>query len=145
MRKKNIMKANNKITKQINSINNNSLLVQFIKYCLVGGIATIFDWGTYSITLFLFNINYQICTIAGFILGLIVNFMLSKKMVFKEKSKVGKYEFIMYVVIGVIGLLFTTGLMYIFVEKLIFNPLVSRMLTTVLVLIWNFVGRKLLY
>lgn len=145
MRKKNIMKANNKITKQINSINNNSLLVQFIKYCLVGGIATIFDWGTYSITLFLFNINYQICTIAGFILGLIVNFILSKKMVFKEKSKVGKYEFIMYVVIGVIGLLFTTGLMYIFVEKLIFNPLTSRMLTTVLVLIWNFVGRKLLY
>lgn len=145
MRKKNIMKANNKITKQINSINNNSLLIQFIKYCLVGGIATIFDWGTYSITLFLFNINYQICTIAGFILGLIVNFILSKKMVFKEKSKVGKYEFIMYVVIGVIGLLFTTGLMYIFVEKLIFNPLTSRMLTTVLVLIWNFVGRKLLY
>ena len=145
MRKKNIMKANNKITKQINSINNNSLLIQFIKYCLVGGIATIFDWGTYSITLFLFNINYQICTIARFILGLIVNFILSKKMVFKEKSKVGKYEFIMYVVIGVIGLLFTTGLMYISVEKLIFNPLTSRMLTTVLVLIWNFVGRKLLY
>lgn len=141
MRKKNIM----------NQINNSKIneykssLIQFIKYCFVGGIATIFDWGTYSILLLSLNLNYQICTIAGFILGLVVNFILSKKIVFQEKSKVGRYEFIMYAIIGILGLLFTTGLMYIFIEKLLFNPIISRMITTVLVLIWNFIGRKLLY
>lgn len=119
-------------------------IIQFIKYCFVGGLATIFDWGTYSLLLY-WNVEYLPATAEGFIIGIIINYIISKKTVFTTESKVGKYDLLLYFVIGLIGLFFSIALMYGFVDILSVNKIFARMITTAIVLIWNFLARKVIY
>ena len=118
-------------------------IIQFIKYCFVGGLATVFDWGTYSLLLY-WNIEYLLATAGGFIVGIIINYIISKKTVFTTESKVGKYDLLLYFVIGLIGLCFSIALMYGFVDILSVNKIFARMITTAIVLIWNFLARKVI-
>ena len=121
----------------------NSLL-QFFRYGFVGGIATIADWGTlYALTDWV-NIHYLISGVAAFIIGLGVNFLLSKKFVFSgEKNQHSpSTEFVVYGIIGVIGLLLTMGIMMLLTEKLLWHYMLSKIISTVLVFVWNFAARK---
>lgn len=129
---------------KVNDILKNLLNDTFVKYCFVGGFSTVFDWGTYT-TLLFFNINYLLATCAGFMVGIIVNYILSKKMVFITESKIGKYDIFAYIAIGLIGLLLSMGLMYGFVNIFKSHKLFSRMFVTILVLFWNYFARKNIY
>jgi putative flippase GtrA len=44
-----------------------------------------------------------------------------------------------------VGLLFDTGLMYFFTEALYFHYLFSKIISTTIVMLWNFIARKFLY
>ena len=81
-------------------------LLQFFRYCFVGGIATIVDWGTlYCVEKI--GVHYMIAAVIAFVFGLICNYGLSKFMVFNgsETKLSAKNEFFAYAIIGVIGLL----------------------------------------
>lgn len=123
----------------------NSLL-QFLRYCFVGGTATIVDW----IVLYIMEslgFHYLLAATASFICGLICNYSLSKRFVFNgtDAKVTPKKEFFAYAIIGVVGLLITLILMYIMTEWLRLFFMVSKITATILVLIWNFLGRKMLY
>ena len=122
----------------------NSLL-QFFRYCLVGGIATVVDWGVLYLTEKL--VHYLLAAVAGFVCGLVCNYSLSKWMVFNgSNAKVdARQEFLAYTAIGVAGLGITLVLMYVMTEWLRLYFMVSKVIATVLVLIWNFLARKMLY
>ncbi len=120
----------------------NSFL-QFCRYVLVGGIAALVDWSIlYLITQS--GLYYMFSAIISFLAGLFVNFILSKKLVFKAmNNKTGiVIEFLIYALIGIIGLGITLVLMYFFTEKLEFFYMLSKIIATVIVLVWNFLARK---
>lgn len=90
-----------------------SLFWEFFRYAVVGGIAFLADYGT----LFLFQEliltggtpwELFISTAAGFIVGLIVNYVLSLTFVFRRKDNRGSGKsvaaFLIFTVVGVIGL-----------------------------------------
>jgi putative flippase GtrA len=52
---------------------------------------------------------------------------------------------LIYGVIGLVGLLFDTGLMYFFTEIIHFYYMFSKVISTLIVLLWNFSARKVLY
>ena len=54
-------------------------------------------------------------------------------------------EFLAYAAIGVSGLIITLVLMFIMTEWLHLHFMMSKVISTVLVLVWNFLGRKVLY
>lgn len=117
---------------------------EFIKYVFVGGCAFVADWVTLFL-LGLFDMHYLIATPIGFVIGLLVNFLLAKAIVFKEDAKVDKKrEFIIYTLIGIVGLFFTEGLMYVFTEWIEFHHLISKVFAAGIVLIWNYVAKKLI-
>lgn len=118
-------------------------LLQFFRYCFVGGIATIVDWGTlYCIEKI--GVHYMIAAVIAFVFGLVCNYCLSKFMVFNgsETKLSAKKEFLAYGIIGVIGLVITLVLMYVMTEWLKMYFMVSKVIATVLVLVWNFGARK---
>ena len=80
--------------------------LQFFRYAFIGGIATIIDWSTLFILTDIVSIHYLFSACFSFLAGLIVNFLLSKLMVFKaEEAKVnGVLEFVAYAIIGAVGL-----------------------------------------
>ena len=89
---------------------------------------------------------YLISNIVGFLGGLTVNYILSKKIVFSAEKQINKkIEFIIYVAIGVVGLGLDTLFMWLFTAIMQLHYMLSKIISTGLVFIWNFVGRKVLY
>lgn len=128
------------------------LFWEFFRYALVGGIAFLVDSGT--LTLFQELIltggtkpELFVSTAAGFIAGLAVNYVLSVIFVFKKaenkNSAKGVRAFIIFAVVGVIGLGLTELGMYAGVYLLKWHYLITKILVAALVLIWNYAGRKI--
>ena len=121
-------------------------LIQFIRYVFVGGIAAVVNIGTLYLLTDLLSLYYILSNVIAFTLGLIVNYVLSKKVVFTKEVGISKYkEFIIYTIIGVLGLLFDTLFLWIFTDKMSIFYMLSKILSTILVFIWNFGARKVLY
>lgn len=117
--------------------------IQFFRYLFVGGTAFLVDAGC----LFLLEklgLNYLLAAMFAFVVGLVVNFILSKLLVFKGNETISsnKVEFLVYAIIGVIGLGLTELILYLFTEKLLVYFMVSKVIAAMVVLIWNFVARK---
>lgn len=116
--------------------------IQFFRYIFAGGVAFLADGGS----LFLITtigVNYLISVIFAFVIGLAVNYGLSKLLVFENSSVNGKIEFLVYGIIGVIGLGFTEIIMYVLTEIAGLYFMVSKVIATIIVLVWNFVARKI--
>ena len=120
----------------------NNTVIQFIRYIFVGGAAFVADAGSlWLVSLFA---HYLVAAAAAFIIGLIVNFALSKLFVFTDNTHSKAAEFITYGLIGVVGLGLTELLMYLFTEKLGLYFMLSKIITAVIVLVWNFAARKII-
>lgn len=123
----------------------NNLFIQFIRYGFVGGLAAVVNVGMLFVFTEIFNIHYIISNVLAFILGLIVNYILSKKIVFVSNDISPMKEFAFYSLIGVFGLMFDTAFLWLFTDICGIFYMLSKLLSTVIVLFWNFGARKLLY
>ena len=117
-------------------------IIQFIRYIFVGGAAFVAD----AAALWILEkaMHYLLATALAFVIGLVVNFTLSKKFVFTDAQHNKAKEFTVYALIGVAGLGITELLMYIFTDKLGIYFMLSKIVTAAMVLIWNFTARKII-
>lgn len=135
-----------KLINKIFVADTNNIFIQFIRYFFVGGIAAVVNIGMLYVFTNILNIYYIISNVLSFTLGLITNYVLSKLYVFKEETSISKTkEFIIYAIIGIIGLGVDTLLLYIFTNYFKIYLMFSKILSTVIVFIWNFGARKVLY
>lgn len=120
------------------------LLVQIFKFVIVGGIATIIDWCIYFILYNYFKINPLISNICSFSISVVYNYYASVKWVFninEQKSK--KKIFSEFIVFSLIGLALTELIIYIGVNKLKICAMFVKIFATVLVMVFNFITRKM--
>ena len=119
------------------------LFIKIIKFIIVGGIATIIDWVIYYLLYNFLNFNPLVANIVSFSISLIYNFILSIRWVFDiDESKNKKTIFIKFVIYSVIGLLISELLLYIFIEQAHINMMLSKIISTAIVMIFNFVTRQ---
>lgn len=127
------------------------LFFEFFRYAVVGGISFLADAGTLYISrewIFRAQTDTELllCTALGFLVGLGVNYLLSIFFVFQknENRNNGRdlRSFLVFAIIGVIGLGLTELGMYIGTVLLHGYYLFVRVLVAGLVLIWNYTGRK---
>ena len=124
----------------------NNIYIQFFRYIFVAGFAAITNVATLYIFTQMFHIYYLMSSIMSFLCGVIVNFTLSKKLIFTNEMTVNKaYELSIYSIIVVIGILIDTFLVWFFTEKIMLYYVVSKILSTGISFICNFVMRKILY
>ena len=117
--------------------------IQALRAFCVGGIAFVADAGVLWVVS-LAGIHYLICAVFGFFVGVVVNYVLSVKYVFKEKAPIGRSgEIAVYIVVGLVGLGFTVGIMWFFTEIVGLFFMVSRGIAAIIVFVWNFLSRKL--
>lgn len=129
-----------------------TLIKEFFKYILVGGISFIADIAAIYLSkeyiLLHFPFGLYLSVIIGFIIGLSVNYTLSVLFVFAGAKKAvnGKQIefFIRFAVIGVIGLLLTEALIFCGAEILKINYLIVKVFAAAVVLFWNYGARKYL-
>lgn len=124
----------------------NNVLIQLLRYGIVGGISFVGDFSTlFALTEFL-DINYLISASAAFCVGVVINYILSIIWVFNSKDSDGRRssEFIGWLIIGLIGLGLNALIMWFFTEIFSFHYLGSKIISTILVFAWNFLARRFL-
>ncbi len=117
--------------------------IQLFKYFFVGGIAYTVDFGSLFILTDLVKIHYLISAAIAFTLGLITNYSLSIIWVFSKRTVANKrLEFILFSIIGLVGLGLNEVIIWFFTEWVHFHYLISKVFSTVVVFFWNFFARK---
>lgn len=118
--------------------------IQFFRYVFVGGVATVVDWGILYILTEFAHLHHLLSAVVSFVAGLITNFILSKLFVFNaNEAKVNKVlEFAGYAIIGVVGLGITELIMFVVTDKIHIHYMLSKIIATVIVLVWNYLARK---
>ena len=117
--------------------------IQLFRYTFVGGLAFIVDFGSLFVLTDLFGIYYLISAALAFILGLATNYVLSIIWVFSSRTLRNKwFEFGIFALIGIVGLGFNELFIWFFTERVHFHYLQSKIVSTVLVYLWNFSARK---
>ena len=151
--------------KLIEFINRPTRLSEILRFLIVGGLATVVDFFMMGVTLYLFDSSiyphfYNIFfgatgeptltaklvgTGVGFIFGLIANYLLSIFFVFNEKGKSKTVKgFVIFAVFSAIGLTLHEVGMYLFSDVWGMNEWVAKIILTIVVLVYNYVSRKLL-
>ena len=90
------------------------------------------------------GIHYLISSTISFTVSVIVNYILSITFVFetdKSKNKVG--EFVIFVCLSVIGLGINALCMWVAVEFIHIHYMLSKIGATAVVMVYNFVTRKI--
>lgn len=142
------------------------LFSQIIKFGLVGVICFIIDYAVGIIVLNLLMVLFTeswfeaasiIGSVAGFIISVIVNYILSFKFVFKRKQEMNRRtEFVIFVLLSIIGLVINSFIIWLavgpiyrnnsFIQKNISYNLLytgAKIIATGVVMVYNFVTRKI--
>lgn len=121
---------------------NEKLLIQIIKFLIVGGIATIIDWLIYYILYNYLNIKPLISNIISYSISTVYNYLATVKFVFNVNENNGKRNFLIFIIFSLIGLGLSELLLYLFIDKLNINQMISKILSTIIVMTFNFITRK---
>ncbi len=136
---------------EFDKTNMKPLFFEFMRFCIVGGLAFLVDFGVLvllnNILPELFGSRLYIATAVGFIAGLSFNYILSIRFVFinARKLHVGRSmkAFLVFALVGTVGFGLTELGMYIGTELLFVNYMLVKIFVTGIVLIWNYIGRKM--
>ena len=124
--------------------NKKELLIQIIKFLIVGGIATGIDWLIYFVLYNYLKIEPLIANIISYSISTVYNYLASVKYVFKVDNTKKKYQtFVVFVIFSLIGLLLSEGLIYLLINKLKTNEMLAKIISTIIVMVFNFITRKI--
>ena len=147
-----------------NFLRTHKTIAEILRFIIVGGIATLIDMLTMGITMYFMQrgiyssfINVFIHaptpstlativgTTIGFLVGLVVNYLLSIWFVFNDKGKSKSAQgFLMFTVLSVIGLLINIVGTYIGFDLMHLNQWLVKIIMILIVLVYNYISKKLL-
>jgi putative flippase GtrA len=104
-----------------------------------------FDYGLFFVLFHYFGVQYIVASTISFSLSLVLNYILTLKFVFEAKQgrSIAK-EFAMYIGLNIIALGLNQLILFLTVDGLGMSPLIGKLVATAVVLVYNFISRKLL-
>ena len=100
--------------------------LQYFRYLMCGGIATVTDVGLLFVLTHFLHLNYLIVAAASFLCGITVNYTLNTILVFQSSGKIKK-EFTVFAMIGLGGLAWTELILWFLVDKLNIYVMFAKM------------------
>ena len=122
---------------------NKDLFNKIIRFSIVGGIATLIDFIFLYIFKEFLNMDVIIANTLSFIISVTYNYIASIVWVFdinKEKNK--KIQFILFILFSIFGLVLNNTILYILTDIFNMYYLISKVVATFIVMIFNFITRK---
>lgn len=120
-------------------------------YLFVGGTAALFEWGMFYLFLHYVapNLHWSLTTVTlagtalAFCLSTLYHYFLGNILVFDSGSRYQRgTELGLVFLVSVMGLGFNLLLMYFFVTCCGWDPMLSKMLASAIVVVWNYLSRK---
>ena len=130
-----------------NKIKIKDLIVQFIKFGLVGGLNTVISYAITNAGYYVLNLHAQICNIIAFIITVFISFLLNNKFVFKRDNNSEKRSFFrqllkVYVSYSITGLFLTAGLLFIEESLLGIPHYIATLMNLIITIPINFILNK---
>lgn len=124
----------------------NKRFLEIMKFGINGGLGFIIDFYLLYVLTHWFNIHYLLSSTISFIVSLLVNYLLCAIWVFKgDTVDDGKnVRRLFFVVTSVIGLLINALIMYTFVEFLLMNYLIVKIISAGVVMVWNYFTKRVI-
>jgi putative flippase GtrA len=129
----------------------NNEFIKVILYLFVGGTAALVEWGLFFLFFYYLLVGLglsvdtltMVATALAFGLSTMYHYFLGNILVFDSGSKYDKSkELSLVFLVSIMGLLFNLVLMYIFVGLLAWQPMFAKVLTSCIVVVWNYLSRK---
>ena len=129
----------------------NNEFVKIILYLFVGGTAALVEWGLFYLFFYYLLVGLglsidtltMVATALAFGLSTLYHYFLGNVLVFDSGSKYDKSkELSLVFLVSIMGLVFNLVLMYIFVGVLAWQPMFAKVLTSCIVVVWNYLSRK---
>ena len=120
------------------------LIRQIVRFGGVGVLCFLIDYGILNVLTEYAKVYYLLSATISFSVSVIVNYVLSTLFVFDvDKSHSRVRDLLLFVVFSVIGLGLNAGIMKLGVDWLAFDYRLVKIVATAIVLVYNFVTRKL--
>lgn len=119
------------------------LIVQLIRFSVVGVIAAIVDVGVLVALKELMNVDVLIASAISFSVSVTVNYVLSMSFVFKSRKQSKIREFVIFVLLSIGGLGLNQLILWIGVSFTTVYYLAVKFLAMVIVPFYNFITRKI--
>jgi putative flippase GtrA len=124
-------------------VDNAGLGSDLVKYGLASALALALDFAVLMISNQLLGFNHLAAAAAGFLSGLALIYLLSVRVVFRDRRGVSAgAEVAGFLLSGLAGLALTEALMHLFVDRLGIAPPLSKIPTSALVFLFNFIARR---
>lgn len=133
------------IKKYLFEYTENSKII-FFRYLCTGGTVTIINMVLLYLLTEWASINYAVSNVISMAICIVITYITSKKMVFVKKVKIGVIkEFLTYVLISIISITIDTMIMYVLTERLKIYYLLSKVFSTFVSTIFNYISKKIIY
>lgn len=121
------------------------VLWQFARFLAVGGVSFALDYGLFVLLFHQFGVQYLVASTISFSVSLVLNYVLTLKFVFVAKPGRNLFlEFTVYVGLNIVALGLNQLILFVTVDALGVSPFIGKLIATAVVLVYNFVSRKLL-
>jgi putative flippase GtrA len=117
--------------------------MKIVRYFFVGAIAAVIDIGLFTIFASYLKFPWAIVSIISFIISTLANYFLSIRFVFKSGLRYKKqHEILGVFIVSTLALFLNQMFLYLFIEKMNLHLIISKCLTTGMLFLWNYLGRK---
>ena len=129
----------------------NNEFVKIILYLFVGGTAALVEWGLFYLFFYYLLVGLglsvdtltMVATALAFGLSTLYHYFLGNILVFDSGSKYDKSkELSLVFLVSIMGLVFNLVLMYVFVGLFSWKPMLAKVITSCIVVVWNYLSRK---
>ena len=117
---------------------NSTLILKFLKFCVVGFSGMLVDFGTTWLCKEKFRWNKYLSNSLGFVLAATNNYIWNRLWTFQSQSEAVAREYISFVIIAIIGLGINNTIIYLLHERLHLNFYLSKLIAIGCVTLWNF-------
>ncbi|MBE6153711.1 MAG: GtrA family protein [Firmicutes bacterium] len=112
-------------------------------YGIFGVLTTLVNIFVYFILVRVFNFHYLISTIISWIISVLFAYFTNKKYVFESKGNNYLKEIFAFIGFRILSGIIEIVLMYLFVDTLTFDDLISKVITNIVVVLLNYIFSKL--
>lgn len=122
------------------------LFGQIVRFAFVGGLSTGIDFGLFLFATEIMGIPYYVSNVISFMVSLTVSYILSMRYVFKAKEGESlARQAAMFFALSIIGLVLNQLILVLLTDVLGVYYVLSKVTAIAVVMVWNFVSKKLYY
>ena len=115
---------------------------EIINYLIFGGLTTLISIVTYALFAKVFHIDYLISNVLSWIIAVLFAYITNKIFVFESKSKKNIKEITSFFFFRIISLIMEMIILYVFVDMLHIDDLVTKIIAQIIVIVSNYVFSK---